>query len=255
VKTIEFLFPEVANLYGDPFNVRYLAKSIEISEPVNVIETALTEEPFFVKGDVDLIYMGSMSERSQEIVIETLLPYKERLEELIEAGTVMLFTGNAMEILGDSIEEFQENAASGTEKSVKKISALGIAGLSAKRNMQTRFNTLFHGTLEGDDKAMPILGHKAVFSFSYGDNEKCAAFRSVKGCGINKESVFEGWRKKNAFATYLIGPLLVMNPEFTCYLIEKMGGKNAEAAFQKSAKECFDIRMKEFEDDNTNYLQ
>ena len=250
MKTIEFLFPEVANLYGDPFNVRYLKQSIELSEPVTVIETPLTEEPAFVSRNVDMIYMGSMSERSQEIVIKTLLPYKDRLCELIAAGTVMLFTGNALEVLGKAIDE--KNADG---KVTKHVEGLGITSLLAERNMQNRYNTLFHGTFETGDGNMTILGHKAVFSFSFGETEGHEAFRSVKGCGNNKESILEGWRENNLFATYLLGPLLVMNPEFTRYLIGKMGIAKPQAAFAEAAKTCFDIRLAEFESESTNYLQ
>ena len=98
---IEILFPEICNLFGDISNIKYLKKCIPEEE---YIETALNDEPAFVSQDVNFIYLGPMTERTQEKVIKKLLPYKERIEELISKDVVFLFTGNALEILGKYIE-------------------------------------------------------------------------------------------------------------------------------------------------------
>ena len=246
MKTIEYLFPEVANLYGDVFNVKYLEKSIK---DVNVINTALTDMPAFTYKDVDMIYMGSMSERAQEIVIEKLRPYTKKLKELIDKGTVILFTGNAFEVLLDHIE--QEDG--------RLVEGLGIIPAMARLDLKHRYNTLFLGELNIEDenkenKALKIVGHKATFSFTYGDNSKFYAFKSIKGCGINKDSNLEGFRINNLFATYLIGPLLVLNPEFTKYLMSLIG-VNSEVEFEELAMECYKKRLEEFERESTNYLQ
>ena len=98
---IEILFPELCNLYGDISNMKYLKKCLPDAE---YIETAIDEEPAFVAQDVDFIYLGAMTERMQEKVIAKLLPYKERMEELIKNNVVFLFTGNSIEVLGKYIE-------------------------------------------------------------------------------------------------------------------------------------------------------
>lgn len=237
---IEFLFPEVANLYGDPFNIKYLKNSMK---NVEVIETSLTNKPYFVDQDVDMIYMGSMSERTQKIVIEKLKPYKERIEQLINGNKVILLTGNAFEVFGKYIEEDDG----------KRVEGLGIVDTYAKIDLKNRYNTLFLGELNDDEK-IKIVGYKATFSFSFGDNEKNYAFKSIRGCGINKESQLEGIRINNLFGTYLIGPLLIMNPDFTKYLIELLGEK-PELQFEEEALECYNKRLKEFEKESTNYLQ
>lgn len=98
---IEILFPEFCNLFGDISNMKYLRKCLPNEE---YIETSIDEEPAFVSQDIDFIYLGAMTEKMQEKVIQKLLPYKERIEELIEKGIVFLFTGNAIEVLGKYIE-------------------------------------------------------------------------------------------------------------------------------------------------------
>ena len=98
---IEILFPECCNLYGDISNMKYLKKCIPNEE---YIETSLDSEPAFVSEDVKFIYLGAMTEKTQEKVIGKLLPYTERIKELIEKNVVFLFTGNAIEVLGKYIE-------------------------------------------------------------------------------------------------------------------------------------------------------
>ena len=73
---IEVLFPEVCNLYGDLANIRYLKESVDT---ITIIETKLTDEPYFMKNKPDLIYMGGMTEHSQELVINKLKDYKDRI--------------------------------------------------------------------------------------------------------------------------------------------------------------------------------
>ena len=98
---IEVLFPEVCNLYGDLQNMNYLKKCLPEAEFIN---TSLGEKPAFVTEKIDFIYLGPMTEKTQEKVIQKLLPYKSRIEDLIESNVVFLFTGNAMEVLGKNIK-------------------------------------------------------------------------------------------------------------------------------------------------------
>ena len=74
--TIEILFPEFCNLYGDISNMEYLKKCMP---KANFIETAFDEEPTFNKQKVNLIYLGPMTESRQEKVIQKLMPYKEKI--------------------------------------------------------------------------------------------------------------------------------------------------------------------------------
>ena len=231
---IEVLFPEICNLYGDLFNAKYLAQSTN----AEIIETTLSDTPRFVNEDITIIYMAPMTEKSQEIVIEKLMPYKEKIKELIDNGQLFLFTGNAWEILGQYIEN-----EDGT-----KIEGLKILNTYSKRKMMSRENSLFLGEIDN----IEIVGFKAQFSTSFGDNSKNFAFKVKKGWGINKESKLEGIRENNFFGTYLLGPVLVLNPLFTKYIL-KIAGEKEEVAFEKEAMEAYNARLKEFKDEKTKY--
>ena len=78
---IEVLFPEICNLYGDLFNIKYLKDCLPEAEIVN---TGLKEQPLFLTEKPDLIYMGTTTEQGQIMAIEALSKYKERIHRWIE---------------------------------------------------------------------------------------------------------------------------------------------------------------------------
>ena len=225
---IEILFPEFCNLYGDMFNMKYLKKCLPEAE---FIETALEEEPTFVKENVNLIYLGPMTEKTQEKVISKLLPYKERIIDLIEKNTVFLFTGNAVEVLGKYIENEDET----------RIEGLGIFDVYAKRDMFHRHNSFLIGKYED----IEVIGFKSQFTMLYGDNTNMAFLEVEKGIGINKESKLEGIKKNNFIGTYLIGPLLILNPLFTKKILEMLG-VDGEVALKEETMAASEERIKEF---------
>lgn len=224
---IEILFPEFCNLYGDMYNMKYLKMCIPEAE---FIETALEEEPKFVKEDVNLIYLGPMTENTQEKVIKKLLPYKKRIIELIEKNVVFLFTGNALEILGKYIENEDES----------KIEGLGIFDVYAKRDMMHRHNSYLIGKYED----IEIIGFKSQFTMMYGNNLETPFIEVEKGIGINKQSKIEGIKKNNFIGTYLIGPMLILNPLFTQKVL-KMLGEEKEIALKEDTMAAYNERIKE----------
>lgn len=227
-KIIEILFPEFCNLYGDISNMKYLRQCMP---KANFIETAFDEEPTFVKQDVDFIYLGPMTENMQEKVIAKLQPYKNRIEELIERNVVFLITGNAIEIFGEYIQN-----EDGT-----KIEGLNIFNIYAKRDMMHRHNSKFVGKFED----IEIVGFKSQFTFSYGDNINNYFAQIEKGVGLNKESRYEGIRKNNFLATYLIGPILILNPLFTKNIMKKLGIEEQKLAFEEDVMAAYEQRLEE----------
>lgn len=233
---IEVLFPEICNLFGNMYNIKYLEKSVQ---DIEIIYTSLTDTPKFVDEKVDMIYMAPMTENSQELVIEKLKPYTDKIKELIEQNQLFLVIGNALEIFGKYIEN----------EDGSRIEGLGITNLYAKRDMMHRYNSLFLGKIED----IKIVGFKSQFAMSYGDNSSNYLFDALKGPGINEASKFEGIRINNFMGTYVLGPILVLNPYFTKYLLKLIGIKDINLAYEEEAVSCYKIRLKEFENPETNY--
>ena len=229
--TVEVLFSEVCNLFGDAQNMAYLRQTLPTAE---FIETPLTETPYFVGNTPDLIYMGSMTENTQRRVIDTLRPYKDRIAALIEGGTVFLFTGNAGEVLMRHISYVTEKI---------ETDGLGLIDLTVETDLFSRYN----GKILGMFGEIPVVGFRSQFSRVLGNNEKNAFLRVERGAGSDLQSKYEGVRINNCFVTAVLGPILPNNPLFTEYLVS-LPGENAPAAFRKEAMAAYDQRLKEFRD-------
>lgn len=232
---VEVLFPEFGNYFGDSGNIRYLQACAPDAE---FIITDNRSVPRFVSEDVDMIYIGSMSEKKQEIAVERLLPHKDRLRELIEKGVIVLATGNAMELFGKCINDGERN-----------IPMLGMFPFYADRYIQEiRYNSMFIGKY----KDMKIVGYKSQFSCCRGDFEH--PFIQVSGGYGNDHDdpadKNEGINYKNFFATYLLGPFLVLNPLFTKHLLRLMGHDDS-LAFEKEAMDAYNERVECLEDEST----
>ncbi len=225
---IEILFPEFCNLYGDMYNMKYLKMCMPEAE---FIETALDDVPAFTKEDVNMIYLGPMTEKTQEKVIARLKPYKDKIEELINNNVVFLFTGNALEVLGKYIEN----------EDGSKIDAVGIFDVYSKRDMMHRHNSFLIGKYED----IEMIGFKSQFTMMYGDNKDSYFVEVEKGIGINKESKLEGIKKNNFIGTYIIGPILIQNPLFTKKLIKAMGAKEDTLVFEQDLMAAYEERLKE----------
>ncbi|MGI6264479.1 MAG: hypothetical protein ACOYJY_03325 [Acutalibacteraceae bacterium] len=227
---VEILFPEYANLYGDTGNVRYLRRCLPEAE---FVETAMHAQPAFVTRDVDLIYMGPMSENAQERAIARLRPYADRLRELIERDKVFLLTGNAMEVFGERIENEDGSG----------IDGLGLIPIVAKRDMMHRYAASYKGFF-GET---PVVGFKAQFTTAYPTKPGLPFLHTTHSMGLNRKETGEGVRIHNLFGTYLLGPLLIMNPPFARYLLGLLGVTPDALPFEEQAMQAYRNRLKDFE--------
>ena len=252
---IEVLYPEIANLYGDLENISYLKRSCP---EIEVVETHLSEEPLFVSEKPALVYMGTMTESAQLLAIEELNKYKEALKARIEDGTFFLITGNALELFGERIED----------KNGTQAECLGLFPTTAKRDMMHRFNSLYLGSFKDGSSAgsasedavktqeMTIVGYKSQFTHSYinGENQTfTSVFESKRGPGLNPDITGEGIRKNNFIATYIIGPILVLNPPFAKWVLSQMGVKQPELAFEEAAMKAYDVWVAEYSNPDTGF--
>lgn len=233
---IEILFQEVCGLYGDSQNPTYLQATLPDAE---FIYTSLTDVPYFAEKTPDLIYIGCMSESTQRRIIDKLMPLRERIIELVDAGTPILATGNAGEIFAKKIDYITEKQC---------VDGLGLFDLTVKTDLFKRYNGMVLGQL--DD--MKIVGFRSQFSFLYGDNRNCHFLKCIRGEGIHPGSTLEGMRKNNLICTQLLGPILPLNPLFCEYLIG-LCGVTASAAFRDAAMDAYTQRLKEFSDPKVSF--
>jgi len=232
---IELLFPELSTVYGDAGNVLYLKKTCKDAE---FIETHLQDKPYFVNEKVDMICLGSMTEKSQIFAINALKPYVNRIKELIEDGVVFLATGNSVELFGEYIAE-DDN----------KWDALGVFPFYSKRSAEYfRHNSMFLGDFED----IEVVGCRSQFSYIY--NQCDYSFMKVKGgIGNNPDDLNEGIHYKNFFATYVLGPILPLNPKLTKHILS-LAGYRGELAFEKEAMDAYNLRLQKLKEEGVNFI-
>lgn len=195
---IEILYPEIANLYGQTGDVDYLKLMFP---DATFYYTQILEKPYFLETEVDFVMLGPMSEQSQLLVIEKLLPFREDIHAKIKAGQAMLVIANAMEIFGQYIENDKG----------EKAEALGLFPYYAKQQMLKRLTDIFLGEKDG----LQIVGSKAQFTQVFSTGDFPAFCRVVKGLGLHEGSDTEGIHYKNFIGTYNLGPFLLTNPLFS----------------------------------------
>ena len=81
----------------------------------------------------------------------------------------------------------------------------------------------------------------------YGDNSECSFAKVERGIGINEESKLDGIHVNNFIGTSIIGPILVMNPYFTEYLMGLLGVENPSCAFREDTIKAYNQRLHEFQ--------
>jgi lipid II isoglutaminyl synthase (glutamine-hydrolysing) len=235
--TIEMLYPEIANLHGDNFNITYLS---QCRPDARIVRTSLTDQPAFVTGPVDLVYLGPMTEKGQLTAVERLRPHRERIDALIEAGTTFLFTHNAFEVLGKRIR----NDEMGYD-----VAGVGVFDLESTLQMFGRYSGKVMGVVAEAGVEHPIVGYKSQFSMVTGGDSLPGFLTAQRGIGRNRSTAVEGIRRKNFLGTSLIGPLLVMNPHFTRGLLAQLDPDSEPSlAHEKLTLAAYDARLAEFGD-------
>jgi len=228
---IEILYPELCCLYGDQGNTKFLQQCLPDPE---FVFTGLNDKPAFLDDEVTLCCMYSCSEKNQEIILSRMLKWKDEINQAIASGnTMFLLLGNAMELFGSYIER-----EDGT-----KVDTLQSFDIYTKRHAPKRFNTLIMSEFEG----MELLGYTSRFSDTFGITEDIAMSKVKIGTGSDGNGKLEGIRTNNLIGTYLLGPLLIANPDFTKWLFAKLNIENYTLPFEKDLYKGYEIRRKEFQ--------
>ena len=232
MKTVEVLYNEFGNMYGEIYNPMFLEKSCN---KIKLIYTKLNDEPYFVKHKVDMVYMSNMRDLKMYDILDKLKQYKDKIKEMIEDGVIFLLTGNALEMFGKYIEE-----------DGKKTEALNIFDYYIEKD----FTVKYASWVKGKFKNIEIIGHRNQFSKCF--DIKNPFIKVSNGTGSDIDSNIEGIHYKNFYATYLLGPFLIMNPLFAKHILNELGIKDFK--FEKDAMAAYKHRMEYFSKEDARYI-
>lgn len=199
---IGHLFYDLLNLYGENGNVMALEKALTSQDiEVEIKNLSLDSEPWNLE-ELDVIYIGAGTEQNQLLALNTLVKYKEIINQMVMNNKLIIATGNSIELFGKCINFNDEN-----------IEALGLFDYTTERTKKRVVSECVFNYDEIDDKILGFENHQGKIA---GITEPL--FTVEKGFSSDLSSKFEGFRKNNFYGTYLIGPILVRNPK----LLEKL---------------------------------
>ncbi len=194
------LYYDLMNLYGEYGNIVVLKKHLEDQG------IAVTLDKKSIGDDVDFteyafIYCGSGTEKNQDVALSDLLKHKDNFKEAIDKGSTVFFTGNSMELLGDTIDD-------------KK--ALDIVPIKTKLT-----NKRYTGDVIVKDDDHEVVGFINKCSIIE-ENKDVKWFDYIfKDLNLPNDE-YEGYKVNNIYGTHIIGPILVKNPSLTKEIVTKL---------------------------------
>lgn len=200
------LYPSLMNIYGDRGNIVTLQRRCRL-RGIELEVTPLGVGDELRAGAFEMLFMGGAQDRDQLLVAEDLAATKGALRGLVDEGTVFLGVCGGYQLSGRFYRGLDGIEMQGC--GVFDMYTLH-PGPKAKRligNLAARWEG---GSLAGFENhgGRTYLGAGA---------EPLAEV--VRGYGNDGESGYEGARYRNAFGSYLHGPILPKNPQFADYLI------------------------------------
>lgn len=202
---IAYLYYNLLNLYGENGNIKILKKTLE-NQGINVIVKFLDITDKLEFDCYDLVYMGSGTTDSIELIIKYLKNYQKDIKKFIEKKKFFIVTGNSLDI-------FSKYILNGT----KKIKGLNIFDYFIKiEDINLSDKSLFKSALIDEE----IIGFQKRNSLLFKNNNYL--FDTIEGISENILDSKEGIHYKNFYGTYLIGPFLIRNPYFLIYILKKL---------------------------------
>ena len=212
------LYHDLMNLYGENGNVRVLCRHLaDQGIAVELERKTIGDAVDF--SDYAFCYCGGGTERSQKAALSHLRQYADSLRQAVEGGLPCLFTGNALEMLGEGIHGLDGRDHDG----------LGLLPFAVTEHPDARYtgDAVFSADwLPGGD----AVGFINRCSELAGLPEENTLFTVRMGRGNCSGDRREGVRLANCFGTCLIGPVLVKNPQLMRWMVTLIG-RQADAGF------------------------
>lgn len=184
--TIGYLYSDLLNLYGDDGNIKALKYHLEEQDvKVEIKYMTIGDKKDF--KDVDFLYIGSGTEANIFLALNDLKDDKDKIKEYLDDNKILLSTGNSIELFGNYII------------TGKKIKALGLID----------YVCMHQDRIVRDIKYKTNLVNDAVIGFENHDG---------KNLSMNEDFFNEG----SFYGGYVIGPILVRNPELCSLFVHKL---------------------------------
>lgn len=219
------LYGDMLNLYGEYANMEILSRSLRSLGHEVQTDSLCLQDQKDISG-YDLYYMGAGTEQKLKQTLPALLKYKETLQKAMDAGKILLFTGNACDLLGKSL----------TDSEGKTYASLGFGDFESVEGKR-RITGDCVGTMKGIEG--DLVGFINKCSVSKNVSEPLISLRM--GFGNEKTGGAEGFRKNNCLGTHVTGPILVKNPKFLNYILGLLLDDHTVSIRNEYAEKAYEI--------------
>lgn len=215
---IAHLYYDLLNLYGESGNIKELKYQIEYSKEKVKIDLLTIGDKIDLKK-YDLIYIGSGTNYNIKLVLKDILKYKKDINDFIKNNKIFIATGSSLDLFGKKIIDGK-----------KSYKTLNIFNYETTWNDKRLVDEMI---VKARFVSKPIIGFQNQNSSM---NTTKGSFKVIKGIGAFQGSKYEGIVKNNFIGTYLLGPLLVRNPQLTEHILNKLNIKNKNFDFDLNKK-------------------
>ena len=213
------LYPDILNLYGDRGNLLVFYRRAQWRG----IEVDVDQMMLGDKGDFnsyDFIFIGGGSDSRRTLVLKNLEKIAPYIVDAVEKGAVLLAVGLGFQLLGRYImaEDGTVIAGAGVFDAYTEMGsnrAVGDILLEATADLQEELKKA------GNKDITTLIGFENHSGRTYLGEQGKPLGRVIKGEGNNSRDGTEGACYKNAFGTFLHGPVLAKNPHFADLLLLK----------------------------------
>ncbi len=202
---IAHLYYDLMNLYGDNGNIKILKQVLE-SQGIKTSIEFLSIDDDINFDEFDVIYIGPGTYNNEKIALRHLLKYKDDIKKAFDLNKFFIITGNALDMFGNYILDGN-----------KKLEGIGLIDFHSEKRANNLVSEIYAKAEFLNDY---VLGFKNQDSIIH-TNEKCF-LDIIQGYGLNEDEKKEGFFINNFIGTYVIGPLLVRNPELLVYLVKRI---------------------------------
>lgn len=210
--TIAYLYYDFLNIYGESGNIKIISNVLKENKIKHeILYLSLDDKLEFDK--YDLVYIGSGTEENIDIALKHLAKYKKDIKKYIESNKFFFVTGNSLDMFLNSIDSKE---------------ALGIINCNVTRGVRKM---------------------EEVYVDSYVTKNKILGFINNNSYTFLDANLFKelGVKYNNFYGTYVLGPILVRNPEFLKYFLNNLMNKKLKynLTYEKKAYNEFVKKFKE----------
>jgi hypothetical protein len=200
------LYPSLMNIYGDRGNILCLQRRCRLRD-IELTVTPLDVGDELRSADFDLLFMGGAQDREQTLVCQDLAATKSALRDAVEDGVVFLGVCGGYQLSGRFYR-----GANGID--MRGAGVFDLYTLHPGPNARRLI-----GNLAAEWEGGSLAGFENHGGRTYLGSGCEPLARVLRGHGNDGESGFEGARYRNAFGSYLHGPILPKNTAFADRLV------------------------------------